>query len=99
MGEQRERLLELGELPTVSIQVLPYAVGAHAAMGSSFIILRLAEPADAQVVYLEDLWSADYVDRPAQVTAYNNVFDRVAAAALDAADSARLIEQVRREMS
>jgi hypothetical protein len=68
-------------------------------MGSSFTILRLAEPDDAQVVYLEDLWSADYVDRPAQVRAYNNVFDRVAAAALDATDSARLIEQVRGEMS
>jgi MFS family permease len=38
---------------------------AHAAMGSSFVILRLTEPDDAQVVYLEDLWSADYVDRPA----------------------------------
>lgn len=99
MAEQLGRLLELGRLPSVSLQVLPFSAGAHAAMGTSFIILRLAEPPDAQVVYLEDLWSADYVDRPAQVAAYNSVFDRVSTAALETGKTVSLIEQVIGEMT
>lgn len=99
MAEQLNRLLELGRLPSVSLQVLPFTAGAHAAMGTSFIILRLADPPDAQVVYLEDLWSADYVDRPAQVTAYSGVFDRVATAALEADSSASMIEQISGELA
>ena len=94
MVEQLRRLLELGALPSVSLQVLPFTAGAHTVMGTSFIILRLADPPDAQVVYLEDLWSADYVDRPAQVAAYNSAFDHVSALALDTKDSAGMIEEV-----
>jgi hypothetical protein len=37
-------------------------------MGTAFTILRLPDPADSEVVYLEDLWSADYLNRPEQVS-------------------------------
>jgi hypothetical protein len=92
MREQLARLLELADLPTVSLQVLPFSAGAHAAMGSMFTILRLPEPG-TQVVYLEDLWSAEYVDREPQVAAYNQVFDRLCTSALDAAETKTLIER------
>jgi transcriptional regulator with XRE-family HTH domain len=92
MREQLGRLLELAELPTVSLQVLPFHAGAHAAMGSMFTILRLPDPG-TQVVYLEDLWSAEYVDREPQVAAYNQVFDRLCTTALDAAETKTLIER------
>ncbi|WP_219414048.1 helix-turn-helix domain-containing protein [Pseudonocardia nigra] len=98
MIEQLERLLELAQLPTVSLQVLPFTAGAHAAMGSSFTILRLAEPPDAQVVYLEDLWSADYLDRDPQVTAYTQVFDRLCASACDEAGTVTMIEEAMGEL-
>jgi hypothetical protein len=93
VSEQLRRLRELAELPTVSLQVLPFDAGAHAAMGSSFSILRLPDPG-GQVVYLEDLWSAEYVDREAHVAAYNQVFDRLCTSALDAAETMSLIERV-----
>jgi hypothetical protein len=92
MSEQLGRLRELADLPTVSLQVLPFNAGAHAAMGSSFSILRLPDPG-GQVVYLEDLWSAEYVDREPQVAAYNQVFDRLRTTALDAAETMSLIER------
>jgi transcriptional regulator with XRE-family HTH domain len=93
MREQLARLRELADMPTVSLQVLPFSAGAHAAMGSSFHILRLPEPPGTQVVYLEDLWGAEYIDREAQVAAYTQVFDRLCASAHDAAETMSLIEK------
>lgn len=86
------RLLELADLPTVSLQVLSFSAGAHAAMGSMFTIVRLPEPG-GRVVYLEDLWSAEYADREPQVAAHNQVFDRLCTTALDAAETKTLIER------
>lgn len=94
MREQLERLLELALLPTVSLQLVPYSAGAHAAMGNSFSILRLPEPPGAKVIYLEDLWSADYVDKGPQVEAYSRVFDLLCTSALDAKATIDMIQEV-----
>ncbi|MEU6701777.1 helix-turn-helix transcriptional regulator [Pseudonocardia sp. NPDC046786] len=99
MAEQLRRLLELSEPATVSIQVLPFSVGAHAAMGTRFVILELCDPPDAQMVYLEEPWSADYIDREQAVLAYAGLFDRVAAMAMDMDNSARVIKQVLKGMT
>jgi hypothetical protein len=49
-------------------------------------------------VYLEDLWSADYVDRDSQVTAYVQVFDRLCDAALDAPITVKMLEEAVAEL-
>ena len=99
MREQLTQVLELAELPNVSVQVLPYRAGAHPSMGTSFITLRLPPPAGSEVVYMEDLWSAEYVERPEQVSAYRVVFDRLCASALDEHGSRAAIKEVIRELS
>jgi transcriptional regulator with XRE-family HTH domain len=96
MHEQLAQLIELAALPTVSLQVLPYDVGAHAAMGSAFTILRM--PEGEHVVYLEDLWSADYVKGRQQVSAYSVVFDRITEVALDEKGTVAMIERVMGEL-
>lgn len=99
MSEQLDRLLELAQLPKVSIQILPFIAGAHASMGSAFIILRLPDPApDSQVVYLEDLWSGDYLNRPQQVDAYNRVFDRLCESALDKQGTVAMLQEILGEL-
>jgi transcriptional regulator with XRE-family HTH domain len=98
MAEQLDRLLELSKLRTVSVQVLPFAVGAHAAMGTAFTIFRLPEPPNGGVVALEGLWSAEYVDREPQVAAYSVVFDQLCASARDARDTLGLIEKARGDL-
>ena len=95
MSEQVAWLADVATRPRVSVQVLPFIAGAHAAMGSSFVLLRLGSPTDVEVAYLEDLWSADYVDRPMQVAAYTNAFDRLSVAALDGDDSILMINNAR----
>jgi transcriptional regulator with XRE-family HTH domain len=93
MRQQLARVLELGQLPNVSIQVLPFSAGAHGAMGTSFMILHLPDE-NSQVVYLEDLWSADYLSRSAQIRNYTEVFDRLCTTALSVEDTATMIQEV-----
>jgi transcriptional regulator with XRE-family HTH domain len=91
MREQLEHLLALARLPNVELQVIPFESGAHPALGRSFLILSFADPADPDVVYLEDLTSALYLEAAAEVDRYNTSFDHLRAAALSFADSAALI--------
>lgn len=98
MREQLHHILELADLPTVSVQLMAYSAGAHAAMGGSFVVLHLADP-DMQVVYLDDPYSADYLDRPNQVSPYERMFDRLCAASLDAARSRAMIEKAAGDMT
>jgi transcriptional regulator with XRE-family HTH domain len=93
MRQQLESLLAMAELPTVSVQILPFSAGSHAAMGTSFSIFRLSEPPDTAVAYTEDLWSAEYLDRDVQVNAYVQVFDRLSQAALDAEGTANMLKE------
>lgn len=99
MREQLARMLELAELPRVTVQVLPYRAGAHASMGRAFTILQLPEPLASEVVYTEDLWSADYAQKSEQVAAYSRVFDRITGMALDEQGTRAAIEGAIRELS
>jgi transcriptional regulator with XRE-family HTH domain len=94
MRMQLEHLLEMSALPNVAIQVLPFGAGAHPAMGRPFVILAFPERADPDVVYLEDLTSALYVENVEEVDRYNMFFNHLRATALSFADSTRLITQV-----
>lgn len=98
MCEQLDKLREMAELPRVSIQVLPFRAGAHAAMGTPFTVLRLPDPPGGQVVYTERLWGADYPDRPDHIAGYDAAFDRLRACAQDAATTLKTIEKVISEL-
>jgi uncharacterized protein DUF5753 len=96
MREQLTRMLELAELPHVTLQVLPFAAGAHASMGRAFTVLRLPEALGGEVVYTEDLWSASYAQQSDQVAAYSRVFDQIIGMALDERGTRAAIEEVGR---
>jgi transcriptional regulator with XRE-family HTH domain len=75
---QIRHLLEVSEAATVTIQVVPYEVGGHAAAGGGFAILRFAAPELPDVVYLEQLTSALYLDKRTDVDKYLGVMNRLA---------------------
>jgi transcriptional regulator with XRE-family HTH domain len=77
MRGQLEHLLELTDLPNVTVQVIPFQAGSHAAAGGPFTILRLPEPDLPDVVYLEQLNSALYLDQPDDVTSYVTVMSQL----------------------
>ena len=77
MRAQLEHLLQLTELPNVTLQIVPFDAGPHAAAGGPFTILRFPEPDLPDVVYLEQLNSALYLDQPDDVVDYLTVMDQL----------------------
>ena len=73
---QIEHLLELTKRPYIIVQVLPYQFSGYAAEGS-FTTLRFAEPELPDVVYLEHLCGALYLDKRSDTEIYGRVFDRL----------------------
>lgn len=74
MGAQLQRLLELAELPSVTLRVIPYSAGALPAGNNKFIILRFAQPTVPDVVYIEGLTRDEYLKEPHEVEVYNTTF-------------------------
>jgi hypothetical protein len=77
MVGQLERLLEAAKLPNVTLQILPFAAGAHSAMVGTFSVLRFADRELPDVVYLEHLTSALYLDKRDEVERYLRVMERL----------------------
>jgi transcriptional regulator with XRE-family HTH domain len=77
MRAQLEHLLEMIDLPNVTLQIVPFDVGPHAAAGGPFTILRFPEPDLPDKVYLEQLNSALYLDDPDDVIDYMAVMDQL----------------------
>ena len=77
MRAQLEHLLQLTDLPNVTLQIVPFDAGPHAAAGGPFTILRFSEPDLPDIVYLEQLNSAVYLDQPDDVIDYVTVMDQL----------------------
>jgi len=93
MYRQLERLIELTELPNVTIRIIPYSAGAHVAMDSTFRILDF-DGSVPDVVYVEGLIGYIYLDRSQDVTRYEAIFERLSQFALNSKDSIELIRQI-----
>jgi transcriptional regulator with XRE-family HTH domain len=97
MRRQLQHLLQVAERPNVTIQVIPFAAGVHAAAGGPFSIMRFAERDLPDVVYLEQLTSALYLDKREGVDHYMAVMDRLCLEATPAASTAKIINAVMRD--
>src|ERR1017187_4474904 len=91
MRAQLEQLLQITDLPNVTLQIVPFHVGPHAAAGGPFTILRFPEPDLPDLVYLEQLNSAVYLDQPDDVIDYVTVMDRLCVQAETGAASKDLL--------
>ncbi|MFE2728647.1 helix-turn-helix domain-containing protein [Kitasatospora sp. NPDC059327] len=77
MRGQVQYLIDIAEQANVVIQVMPFRFGAHAGESGAFTILRFPEQDLADVVYLEQLTSALYLDKRDDVDAYIQVMERL----------------------
>ena len=95
---QLTHLIEAAERPNISIQVAPFARGAHAAAGGSFTLLRFADQGVPDIVYLEQLTSALYLDRRGDVEHYATVMDRLCAQIEPPDRTPAILDALRREL-
>jgi DNA-binding XRE family transcriptional regulator len=98
MRGQLERLIDAAKLPNVTLQVLPFSSGAHPAMASSFTVLRFGERALPDVVYLEHLTRALYLDKRDEVERYLEVMEQLCVASEPPARTVELLERIRGEL-
>jgi hypothetical protein len=94
MRAQLRHLVEVADLPRVTLQVMPFSQGGHPAAGGSFTILRFAEPDLPDIVYIEQLTGALYLDRRDEADNYMEVMNRLSAEAETPADSVDLLREI-----
>jgi Domain of unknown function (DUF5753)/Helix-turn-helix domain len=97
MQAQLKRLIEVAKLRYVTVQVVPFGRGAHAAAGGAFTVLRFGEPDVPDVVYIEQLTSALYLDKREDVDHYMEVMNNLSTDALTPAQSAGFLAEIIRE--
>jgi transcriptional regulator with XRE-family HTH domain len=94
MRAQLFHLIEIARLRHVTLQIVPFSQGGHAGASGSFSILRFAERDLPDVVYIEQLTSAIYLDQRPDVEHYMEVVDQLSGEALTPAGTARFLEKV-----
>jgi len=82
MRKQIDHLAMVADLPNVSLQVLPFAVGAHAGMDGSFTVLCYEDPADPDVVLAENAAGGLFLEKDEELRRYRFIFDHLRASAL-----------------
>jgi transcriptional regulator with XRE-family HTH domain len=97
MRDQLARLIEVQGQPNVTLQVLPFAAGAHAGMDGPFTILDFPEQGDADLVYAENATGGLFLEKEEELTKYHAIFDALASTALGVEESTKMLEMLMEE--
>jgi len=98
MRDQIDRLLEAAELPTVTIDIVPFTAGAHVGAFAPFTYFRFDAPELPDVVYTEFLSGSVYLDQRPDVVAHLEAHTRMSLLT-SRSDSKALLNRIRKEYS
>jgi uncharacterized protein DUF5753/helix-turn-helix protein len=98
MRDQIQHLIEMTELPNVTLQAIPIYSGAHVAVGGPFTILRFTAADLPDIVYLEQLTSALYLDKSQDVQHYLMLMDQLCVQANSPAETIRFLSGILKEI-
>lgn len=87
MAGQIDHLCSMAEQPNITLQVLTIDAGAHAAMTGAFAMLRFPDDLEMNVIYLEHERGAGYLERPADLARYGEIFRELTSTALSPDES------------
>jgi transcriptional regulator with XRE-family HTH domain len=99
MRAQLARLAEVSTQPNITLQVLPFGVGAHAGMDGAFMILGFPTPTDPDVVSIDYHKGTLYLEKPSEIDRYTLMFNHLRAAALPVGQSRDLIARAADELA
>ncbi|MEV4105796.1 helix-turn-helix transcriptional regulator [Nonomuraea sp. NPDC049649] len=94
MRAQIEHLIDLMRQPSITIQVMPFSFGGHSAEGGAFTILRFADTELPDVIYVEQLASALYLDKREDVDRYTEVMERLCAVSTTPDETVELLRAI-----
>ncbi|MFI1732865.1 helix-turn-helix domain-containing protein [Streptomyces acidicola] len=99
MREQVDHLIELNRLPHVTLQIMPFSNGPHPAMrAGAFHLFRFRAPELPDIVYLNGLVGAVYLDKPDDVVVYREALDRLGAQSAPAGKTEAVLGALRKEL-
>jgi transcriptional regulator with XRE-family HTH domain len=96
MAEQLAELAKASTRPGITLQVLPFAAGAHAALEGDFVILVFPDPEDPPVAYAEGLFGDVYLESKEELDRYHLAWAHVLAKAVSPAESTAMISELTR---
>ncbi|MBV9011505.1 MAG: helix-turn-helix domain-containing protein [Pseudonocardiales bacterium] len=94
MRAQLQHILARAALPSVCLQVLPFALGAHAGLNGSFIVLGFDDPDEPEIAYVEHTAKTLHLEKESDVQACKLAFDQLQSQALSPHDSATFLERL-----
>ncbi|GAA1246153.1 MULTISPECIES: helix-turn-helix transcriptional regulator [Streptomyces] len=94
MREQLEHLVEQSQLPHVTVQVIPFDMGAHPGLNGQYAILEFPDAADSSVVYIEGVTSDLYLEKANDVQKYSVMYEHLRAQALNVEQSRQFIAKI-----
>ncbi|RST16591.1 XRE family transcriptional regulator [Streptomyces sp. WAC05374] len=94
MIEQLEHLLDQSHLPHVTVQVLPFEMGAHPGITGHYAILEFPDASDSSVVYIEGVTSDLYLEKANDVQRYSVMYEHLRAQALNVEQTRHFIGEV-----
>ncbi|MFI6286056.1 helix-turn-helix domain-containing protein [Streptomyces sp. NPDC051018] len=97
MREQLEYLVEIAQLPHVTVQVLPFDMGAHPGINGQYAILEFPDTSDSSVVYIEGVTSDLYLEKANDVHKYTVMYEHLRAQALNVDQTKVFIENIAKE--
>ncbi|MER5460232.1 MULTISPECIES: helix-turn-helix transcriptional regulator [unclassified Streptomyces] len=97
MREQLEYLVELSQLPHVTVQVLPFEMGAHPGINGQYAILEFPDASDSSVVYIEGVTSDLYLEKANDVQKYSVMYEHLRAQALNVDQTRQFIADIAKD--
>lgn len=97
MRDQLEHLVEQSQLPHVTVQIIPFEMGAHPGLNGQYAILEFPDAADSSVVYIEGVTSDLYLEKSGDVQAYSVMYEHLRAQALNVEQSRDFISKIAKD--
>lgn len=97
MHGQLTQLLTGAQRPNVTLQILPFSIGAHRSVAGSFVVLAFANSEDKDLVYIEGHIGDLYLEKEHDVHVYGEIFDALVGQCLATDQSTKLIADVLKE--
>ncbi|MEV5282194.1 helix-turn-helix transcriptional regulator [Streptomyces sp. NPDC051994] len=97
MIEQLEHLIQQSQLPHVTVQVLPFSMGAHPGINGQYAILEFPDASDSSVVYIEGVTSDLYLEKANDVQKYSVMYEHLRAQALNVDQTREFITEIAKE--
>lgn len=99
MRAQIDHLITMSERPNVTVQVLPFSVGAHAAASGSFTLVEFSEPTDPEIGYVDCAAGNVYPETPPQVRTLKTRFHHLTSVSLTPERSLPFIRKIAKELA